>query len=190
MHLLIATAWASWALNAEGPPPTQDKLVAALELLAHCPADPGEWVARFEDGELKRFGPLAGQEGADEVASCLKAGLEARPLPGDTVVRLRYADPAMVAWESQTTALLDQVVGPRTEPSCAMLRFPIEDSGALGAAALHASSGSAELDAAALDASARRGEPLPPVPEALRSTYGEHVDLCIGGIRDGRRPQP
>ena len=106
------------------------------------------------------------------------------------MVRLAWADPKMTTWELTVTSALDQVVGPRTEPSCALLRFPILESGALGPPTLHSSSGSEHLDAAALDASARRGEPLPPVPNALRSTYGEHVDLCVGGLRDGRRLLP
>lgn len=182
--LFGSPAWASWSIAPQGEPPSPAELTATLELVGHCPADPGEWVARFEGGELARFGPVAGEEGSAEVASCLEAGLKARPLSGDRMVRLSFADPAMATWEAQTTAMLDQVLGQRTEPSCALLRFPVKEDGSLGPPALHSSSGNEALDAAALDASARRGEPLPPVPEALRSTYGEHVDLCVGGLRN------
>jgi hypothetical protein len=190
MHLLLMNAWAAWSLSPQGETRGPESLAPTLELVSHCPADAGEWVARFSGGELARFGQVAGQEGSTEVASCLEAGLKARPLEGDVMVRLSWADPTMATWEQQITAVLDQVVGPRSEPSCALLRFPIEEGGALGPPALHSSSGSEVLDREALDASLRRGEPLPPVPEALRSTYGEHVDLCVGGLRDGRRLVP
>ena len=172
----------AWTPTVEHGPVDLDAVAEWSRLIGHCPAGTSEWAARYQDGQLAKLGVVGAGEVDKELRSCLEAGLRARGVDGDVVVRIRWTDEARTTWEENTLAVLDQLVGPREVRGCATLRFPIAKDGALGVPTLHTSSGEPELDALALDSLAAFDDGMPPVPESLRAVYGDHVDLCVGGI--------
>lgn len=174
---------AAWTPVIEHGPVDIEAVDEWSTLIGHCPASTATWVARYENGALAKLGMVGAGDVDKALESCLQAGLERRSVEGDVLVRIRWADTARDAWETQTLGILDQLVGPREVRDCATLRFPIDPEGALGAPVLHSASSDASLDRLALDSVAAFDEGMPPVPESLRAVYGDHVDLCVGGIQ-------
>ncbi|HJN77700.1 MAG TPA: hypothetical protein QGF58_27515 [Myxococcota bacterium] len=172
----------AWTPKVEQGPVDLEAVEEWSTLIRHCPSGTSQWVARYQDGRLEKLGMVGTGEVDRALESCLEAGLRQRAVEGDVLVRIRWTDDTREAWERQSLAILDQIVGPREVHSCATLRFPIGAEGVLGAPTLHSSSSDEALDRLALDSVAAFDDGMPPVPESLRAVYGDHVDLCVGGI--------
>jgi len=172
----------AWTPTVEHGPVDLEALQEWSTMIGHCPAGTSEWVARYENGALDKLGMVGAGEVDKALKSCLEAGLSRRGVEGDVLVRIVWQADARASWESQALDILNQLVGPREVRGCATLRFPVGAEGALGAPTLHETSRDEALDRQALDSVAAFEEGLPPVPESLRTLYGDHVDLCVGGI--------
>ncbi|MCB9759937.1 MAG: hypothetical protein H6739_08905 [Alphaproteobacteria bacterium] len=188
MTLLLAAlpaALAGWTATVEAGEASPAELAALAPFLDSCPARPDDWIARYADGALLRFGPVAGhdQRDAEPVEDCLRAALAAKPIAGTAVLRLRWTDPTLDRYRQNVTSVLDQLVGPRSDPGCTTLRFPIQADNTLGAPLLAISSGDPDFDARVTASLALLEGPLPPLPESLRAKLGDTVDVCVQGVR-------
>lgn len=186
LFAILPVAFAGWTAVPQQGAATAVDLKQLEQVLAPCPARQDTWVARFSDGKLQRFGPIAGPDLRDEaqlVRACLEAGLHARPLKGDVMVRVSWADTRLDRWRTEVRSRIDLAIGPATAPSCAMLRFPVDGEGTLGPPALYASSGDEAFDATALSAAKQTLGELPAAHEELVSDLGDYAQVCVGGRR-------
>lgn len=180
MFAIIAAGWTPSVVDGKVSPTLLSELE---EVVAHCPHSHGDWVVRVTDTGQVKLGPVAGAD-SDNAAleSCLQAGLAARPVPGPVILRLSFKDPRTTTWEAAAVQGLNQQVGPERSGSCSTLRWRIGPGGVLSEPQLMQSSGSEDLDRRALSAAQAPQRALPPVPQDLQALYGEHVDLCVGGV--------
>ncbi len=179
--LILGLAWAGWVLHLEAGEASPEQLQATQEVLDYCPARQQDWVARYDEGELVRLGPVAGSgevRDEGEIKACLNAGLRARPLPDGSLVRLHHIDATAEVWEAQMLRVLNALAG-ESPQDCLTLRFAVTADGTLGAPEQVTSSGDTDFDKKVLGAIQAYEEPLPHVPEALRQHYGEAVLLCV-----------